>query len=63
MSSYLVAFVIGEFDYIEKKCPNGMPVRVYTPVGKQDMGIFSLDVKINQQDFIVLIRKKIYYYY
>ncbi len=48
MSSYLVAFVIGEFDYVEKRCPNNMPVRVYTPVGKQDMGIFSLDVsKLN----------------
>jgi aminopeptidase N len=44
MSTYLVAFIVGEYDFIEEKCPNNMPVRVYTPIGKQDMGIFSLDV-------------------
>ncbi len=44
MSTYLVAFIIGEFDYVEQINDIGTIVRVYTPVGKQKMGSFSLDV-------------------
>lgn len=44
MSTYLVAFIIGEFDYVEKVNEIGTLVRVYTPVGKAKMGSFSLDV-------------------
>ena len=33
MSTYLVAFVIGEFDYVEGKDRNGVLIRTYTPVG------------------------------
>lgn len=32
MSTYLVALVVGEFDYIEDKTEDGTVVRVYTPV-------------------------------
>ena len=44
MSSYLLAFVVGEFDYVEEKDANGVLVRVYTPVGKANLGQFALDV-------------------
>lgn len=38
MSTYLVAAVIGEYDYVEAKSKDGVLVRVYTPVGKKDQG-------------------------
>lgn len=44
MSSYLLAFVIGEYDYIEEQDLNGVLVRVYTPFGKSNLGQFALDV-------------------
>ncbi|CAH0694094.1 unnamed protein product [Spodoptera exigua] len=44
MSTYLVAFVVGEYDYVEKKSRDGVLVRVYTPVGKSKQGLFALEV-------------------
>lgn len=44
MSTYLVAAVVGEYDYVEGKSKDGILVRVYTPVGKKDQGLFALDV-------------------
>lgn len=44
MSTYLVAVVIGEFDYIEDKTSDGVLVRVYTPKGKKEQGQFALEV-------------------
>jgi len=44
MSTYLVAFVVGEFDYVEEHSTDGILCRVYTPVGKKEQGRFSLDV-------------------
>jgi puromycin-sensitive aminopeptidase len=44
MSTYLVAYVIGEFDYLETKDSNGVNIRVYTPVGKKEHGQFALDI-------------------
>lgn len=44
MSSYLLAFVVGEFDFVEERDSNGVLVRVYTPVGKSNLGQFALDV-------------------
>jgi len=46
MSTYLLAFVIGEYDYIEDKDRNGVLIRVYTPLGKKEQGRFALDVNI-----------------
>ena len=45
MSTYLLAFIIGEFDYVEQRDTNGVLVRVYTPVGKREQGRFALDVR------------------
>ncbi|XP_075978540.1 puromycin-sensitive aminopeptidase [Anticarsia gemmatalis] len=44
MSTYLVAVVVGEYDYVEKKSRDGVLVRVYTPVGKSKQGLFALEV-------------------
>lgn len=46
MSTYLLAFVIGEFDFVEKRASNGVPVRVYTPKGKSYRGQFALDIAL-----------------
>lgn len=45
MSTYLVAFVIGEYDYVESQSSDGVMVRVYTPVGKAEQGKFALEVR------------------
>lgn len=44
MSTYLVAVVVGEYDYVERKSRDGVLVRVYTPVGKSKQGLFALEV-------------------
>lgn len=44
MSTYLVAAVVGEYDYVEATSSDGVLVRVYTPVGKKEQGLFALDV-------------------
>lgn len=44
MSTYLVAVVVGEYDYVEDKSNDGVLVRVYTPLGKKEQGLFALDV-------------------
>ncbi len=45
MSTYLLAFVIGEYDYLEDKDRNGVIIRCYTPLGKKELGRFALEVK------------------
>lgn len=44
MSTYLVATVVGEYDYVEGHSADGVLVRVYTPCGKKEQGIFALEV-------------------
>ncbi|CAH1155326.1 unnamed protein product [Phaedon cochleariae] len=44
MSTYLVAVLVGHFDYCESKTENGVLLRVYTPKGKSEQGLFALDV-------------------
>eukprot|EP01098_Paradermamoeba_levis_P005049 TRINITY_DN2145_c0_g1_i1.p1 TRINITY_DN2145_c0_g1~~TRINITY_DN2145_c0_g1_i1.p1 ORF type:complete len:871 (-),score=296.37 TRINITY_DN2145_c0_g1_i1:122-2734(-) len=44
MSTYLLAFIVGEFDYLEGKSKEGVTIRVYTPIGKKEQGTFALDV-------------------
>lgn len=46
MSTYLLAFVVGELDYIEGHTSDGVLVRVYTPLGESEKGRFALDVGI-----------------
>ncbi|XP_043237159.1 puromycin-sensitive aminopeptidase-like [Amphibalanus amphitrite] len=42
MSTYIIACVVGEFDHIETTSDN-VCIRVYTPLGKGEMGRFALD--------------------
>lgn len=44
MSTYLVALVVGNFDYVEDKSSDGVLVKVYTPPGKKEQGRFALYV-------------------
>lgn len=44
MSTYLLAFIVGEFDFVEEKSREGILVRVYTPVGKKEQGRFALEI-------------------
>ncbi|XP_059641854.1 aminopeptidase M1-like [Cornus florida] len=50
MSTYLVAIVIGLFDYIEDTTADGIKVRAYCPVGKSDKGKFALSVAVKTLD-------------
>uniref|UniRef100_A0A0E0IBI7 Aminopeptidase n=1 Tax=Oryza nivara TaxID=4536 RepID=A0A0E0IBI7_ORYNI len=50
MSTYLVAIVVGLFDYIEGSTLEGTKVRVYTQVGKSNQGKFALDVAVKSLD-------------
>ncbi|ESW08851.1 hypothetical protein PHAVU_009G079500 [Phaseolus vulgaris] len=46
MSTYLVAVVVGLFDYVEDHTSDGVKVRVYCQVGKANQGKFALDVAV-----------------
>lgn len=46
MSTYLVAFIVGEFEAVEGKSKDGVLVRVYTPMGKTEQGKFALETSI-----------------
>ncbi len=44
MSSYLLAFIVGHFEYIEKKTREGVLVRIFVTPGKLKQAEFALDV-------------------
>jgi puromycin-sensitive aminopeptidase len=46
MSTYLLAFVVGEVEYVESIAENGIPIRVYTQHGKSEQGTFGLEVAL-----------------
>ncbi|XP_056167081.1 aminopeptidase M1-like isoform X6 [Syzygium oleosum] len=46
MSTYLVAVVVGFFDYVEDHTSDGVKVRVYCQVGKKNQGKFALRVAV-----------------
>ncbi|KAI9393365.1 hypothetical protein POPTR_006G224500v4 [Populus trichocarpa] len=46
MSTYLVAIVVGLFDYVEDHTSDGVKVRVYCQVGKTKQGNFALHVAV-----------------
>lgn len=51
MSVYLLAFIVGEYDFVEATDANGVKIRVYTPVGKAEDGKFALDVAVKTLPF------------
>ncbi|XP_021738945.1 aminopeptidase M1-like [Chenopodium quinoa] len=46
MSTYLVAVVVGSFDFVESHTSDGIKVRCYCQVGKSDQGKFALEVAV-----------------
>jgi aminopeptidase N len=50
MSSYLVALVVGQFEYIEGSA-DGIPIRVYTHPGEKQLGSFALQVAEHALDY------------
>ena len=46
MSSYLAAFAVGKFEYIEGEV-EGIPIRVYSMPGKKELGSFALQAAEN----------------
>ena len=51
MSSYLLAFCVGSYDFIEAKTKNGVAVRVYTEVGNSEQGRFALETGIKSLEY------------
>jgi len=51
MSTYLLAFAVGEFDSIEGKTADGMPVKVYATPGRAELGRFALETAIRGLHF------------
>jgi aminopeptidase N len=51
MSTYLLAFCVGEFDCVQRLTPvGGVLVKVYTPPGKAAMGNFALECAVRCLD-------------
>lgn len=51
MSTYLLAFIIGDFEFVEEKTKRGVKVRVYTTIGKKSQAAFALQCAVRSIDF------------
>ncbi|BHF83798.1 hypothetical protein SprV_0902694500 [Sparganum proliferum] len=51
MSTYLVAMVVGNFEYVSAKDVHGVDVRVFTPPGKKACGEYALEVSVKTLPF------------
>jgi puromycin-sensitive aminopeptidase len=51
MSTYLLAWAIGQFDYIQSKTSHGVTIRVFSPPGRANEGQFALGVAKRALDF------------
>jgi puromycin-sensitive aminopeptidase len=51
MSTYLLAFIVGDLDHIEKKSKDGVLVRVFTTPGKTHQAQFALDCAVKVISF------------
>ncbi|MDE2030924.1 MAG: M1 family metallopeptidase [Patescibacteria group bacterium] len=51
MSTYLLAFIIGEFEFIEGMTKDKIQVRVFTTKGKKHQAEFALEVAIKSLEF------------
>jgi len=51
MSTYLLAFCVGEYDYLEDKTKSGIIVRVYTSKGESAQGKFAVEVAVKSLEF------------
>lgn len=51
MSTYLLVFIVGEFEYIEGYTKDNVLIRVFTTKGKKHQSKFALDVAIKSIEF------------
>ena len=51
MSTYLLAFIVGDFEYIETKTKYGVSVKVYTTRGKKHQAKFALSCAVKTLEF------------
>ena len=51
MSTYLLAFIVGDFEFIEAKTSRGVQVRVFTVPGRKEQGRFALECAVKTLDF------------
>lgn len=51
MSTYLLAFIVGDFEHIESKTKNGTLVRVFTTPGKVHQAKFALSCAVKSLEF------------
>ena len=51
MSTYLLAWAVGEFDFVQGASRGGVMLRVFSPPGRALQGKFALDVGIRSLDF------------
>lgn len=51
MSTYLLAFLVGDFEYLEHTTKKGVKVRIITTPGKKQQGKFALNVTLKCLDF------------
>jgi puromycin-sensitive aminopeptidase len=50
MSTYLLAFCIGEFDYVQGQTKHGVLIKVYAPKGRSASGHYALDCALQCLD-------------
>jgi puromycin-sensitive aminopeptidase len=51
MSTYLLAFIVGDFEFIEAKTKGGVTVRIFTTPGKKQQGKFALDCAVRSLEY------------
>ncbi|MAP36423.1 MAG: aminopeptidase, partial [Chloroflexi bacterium] len=51
MSTYLLAFIVGDISCIEQKSTSGTLMRVWTTKGKEEQGRFALETSLELLDF------------
>ena len=51
MSTYLLAFIVGKFEFIESKTKSDVKVRVFTTPGKKHQAKFALDTAVRVLEF------------
>mmetsp|Transcript_12349 Transcript_12349/g.11966 ORF Transcript_12349/g.11966 Transcript_12349/m.11966 type:complete len:881 (-) Transcript_12349:131-2773(-) len=51
MSTYLLAWAVGEFDFLQATTKGGVALRVFCPPGRAQQGAFALDAGVRALDF------------
>eukprot|EP00842_Homolaphlyctis_polyrhiza_P000877 jgi/Hompol1/1790/HPOL_004804-RA len=51
MSSYLIAFAVSDFEYVEKSTNDGVVLRVYTQPGRKKLGEYALETGVKVLEY------------